>query len=297
MNNLEKHNKIRLAFIVNPVSGVGRQKKVEKAVQKYLDKQRFMPEIIYSEYAGFITRFIKDNSNRYDGFVAVGGDGTINEAVQALVGKPNFLAIIPTGSGNGLARHLKIPLQVEKAVKKLNNATVKKIDVMQLGEYYSVNVSGCGFDAEIGWDFSLLEKRGLSSYIRLVSEKIWRYNPVHYTIALSGKEISGKAFIVSFANGSQYGNNAYVSPESDLQDGVFEVIVLKPFQKRFYPAVVTRFFTKTLPQSKFVEVFRSAHIKVKFNSGKIHIDGEPKSISPNKWITVTMLPKSLNVLV
>ncbi|HCQ29599.1 MAG TPA: diacylglycerol kinase [Flavobacteriales bacterium] len=289
--------RIKIAFIINPVSGVGKQKKVEVAVEKLLDKSKFDASFIYSQYPGFITDFINDNSGNYSGFVAVGGDGTINEAVQALVNKDLFLCIIPTGSGNGLARHLKIPMKIEKAVKRINEGKVNKIDVLKVADYYSVNVAGCGFDAEIGWDFATLKKRGLTAYIRLISEKIWKYSPIKYHIKTGNDtNLQGDAFIISFANGTQYGNNAVVSPLSDLTDGIFELIIVKPFSKRYYPAVIAKLFTKNLHQSKFVQTIQTKRALVKINTGKIHIDGEPRSIAENEFFNVEILPKALKVL-
>jgi YegS/Rv2252/BmrU family lipid kinase len=288
--------KLKIAFIINPVSGVGKQKKVEIAIENYLDTSRFSAHIVYSQYAGFITDYITQNINKFDGFVAVGGDGTVNEAVKALVNTDKFLSIIPTGSGNGLARHLKIPMNIEKAIQKLNFATINPIDVLKVADFYSANVAGCGFDAEVGWAFSTLKKRGLSSYIRLISEKIWRYNPIDFHLKVNDYELNGKAFILSIANGSQYGNNAFVSPNADLNDGVFELVIVKPFPKRYYLTIVTRLFSKQLHRSKFVTTVRAKSALLKVNTNKIHIDGEPESIEPNKFFKVEILPGSLKFL-
>ena len=137
-----------IRFIVNPVSGFGKQKVIEKLVEQYLNLTIFDYQIVYTKASKhaieLANQAVADNVNIV---VAVGGDGSINEIARGLIGSNTALAIIPAGSGNGLARHLKIPLNIKKAIEIINNAKEKQMDTFQFNDECVFNISGVGFDA------------------------------------------------------------------------------------------------------------------------------------------------------
>ena len=223
--------KKRVLFIVNPKSGIGKHKTVEKSVKSDLNKSIFDYHFEYTKYPHHATEIAVEQRVNYDIIVAVGGDGTVNEVASALVGHSTALAIIPSGSGNGLARHLNIPLKINKAIQVINDHKIIKIDSIKINDRYSVNVSGIGFDAYISHLFSKSKRRGPLSYIQLISREFTSYKSASYTLEIDGVKIATDAFLISFANSSQYGNNVQIAPNAMIDDGFIDVCIIKDFPK------------------------------------------------------------------
>ena len=168
--------KKKICFIVNPISGVGRQKVIEELIDKYLDRTIFEYEISYTKAAKHATELAKEAAKRnVDIVVAVGGDGSVNEVSRGLIGTKTAMAIIPTGSGNGLARYLNISLNLKSAMTIINQCNIKTIDTIQLNNETFANVAGIGFDAHIGWEFAKFGKRGFSSYLKVITREFPKY--------------------------------------------------------------------------------------------------------------------------
>jgi YegS/Rv2252/BmrU family lipid kinase len=283
-----------ISFIINPISGYGQKKTIEKHIEKYLDP-KFEVEILYTKAAKHAIELSEEASKKSDIVVAVGGDGSIHEVAQSLVDKPTKMGIIPMGSGNGLARHLNIPLNVKKAIDLINGAYSEPVDVMDFGDLYSFNVSGVGYDAHIANKFANYGKRGFSSYVKLTVNEYFKYKPETYQLEIDGKSIEEKAFLVSFANSSQFGNNAYISPQADIQDGVFEVVVLRPFRKRNAPTLGLRLFSKRINQSKHIDIYEAQNVKITSNNTfPLHIDGE--NMGTQKELNISIKPSCLNII-
>ncbi len=288
--------KKKICFIINPVSGIGKQKVVEKVVEKYLHPDLFEPKIVYTNAPKHaIAIAAKAAADHYDIVVAVGGDGSVNEVAKSLAGTKTALAIVPAGSGNGLARHLKIPLDLIKAVQLINTGKEIAIDTVHINDELFVNVAGIGFDAHIGWEFAKYGKRGFSSYIKIVFREIRKYKAREYELVMNEKSHFKKAFLISFANGSQWGNNAFIAPTAHVSDGQLKISILKAFKWYNAFAVGYRLFNKTLHKSKLMEVMSTTELLVKQNETKAHIDGEPVEIG--KTIHLKVNPGSLLVVV
>ncbi len=152
--------KIKILFIVNPISGIGRQKKIEQLIEKNLDTQKFDYQISYTQYAGHATKIAEESVNNFDVITAVGGDGSINEIAKTLAGTETALAIIPCGSGNGLARALGIPVLPNLAIKYLNKAEFKMIDTCEVNKQFFLSLAGAGYDSQVAMRYQFLEVRG-----------------------------------------------------------------------------------------------------------------------------------------
>lgn len=289
-------SKRTICFIVNPISGIGRQKVIEKLIDEELDRSLFNYEIAYTKAAKHAIELAKDAANRkVDIVVAVGGDGSVNEVGKGLVNSSTAMAIIPTGSGNGLARHLSIPLNLKKAMQVINAGKLSKIDTIQMNEESFVNVAGVGFDAHIGWEFAKFGKRGFSSYIKVITREFPKYKAQDFELTIDGKTVTKNAYLISFANGSQWGNNAFIAPTADISDGVMDIAILKDFNFMNAVAIGYRLFKRSLDRSSFLEVIKAKEVMVK-QKGKIaHIDGEPIEIGNELRIKVN--PLSLNVII
>ncbi len=291
MNNTKK-----VCFIVNPISGIGRQKVIEKLIDEHLDRTIFDYEIAYTKAAKHAIELSKEAASRnIDVVVAVGGDGSVNETAKGLVGSNTAMAIIPTGSGNGLARHLNIPLNLKKAMKLINNGKETRIDSIQLNNETFVNVAGIGFDAHIGWQFAKYGKRGFSSYIKVIMREFPKYKAQDFEIIIEGKSIIKNAYLISFANGSQWGNNAHIAPNADIRDGILDIAILKDFKIFSALSIGYKLFKKTLHESAHLEILKAKEVIVKQKGNIAHIDGEPLEVGNELKIKVN--PLSLKVIV
>lgn len=283
-------------FIINPISGGKNKDGVPDLIEKHLDAGKFEPVILFTDSVSHARQLAKEAVNKFDVVVAVGGDGTVNEVASAIVGSNTALGIIPFGSGNGLARFLQVPMDTVEAIKTLGKGHIESIDSGTLNGNPFFNMAGMGFDAHIAEVFSHNKKRGFISYIKSAFEEINKYKPQLYKIEIDGKSYEREAFMVSFANSSQYGNNAHISPHASVQDGLLDVCVIKQFPFWRLVEMGIRMITKTADKVKFLEIIRGAEITVKrTGTGPIHLDGEPQMQTAD--IHVKVIPASLKVIV
>jgi YegS/Rv2252/BmrU family lipid kinase len=289
---LKKH----VFFIINPISGGIDKEDVVKKIESKLSKEKFSIEIHYTKGPKHATELAKEALKRSATIIAVvGGDGTVNEVSQVLIGSPAILAIIPTGSGNGLARHLHIPLKSSKAIDLIKKGKVETIDTVLINDRHYLGVAGIGFDAEVGWKFSEFGHRGFLSYLLLTLKELPTYHPGAYDLIIDGKKISREAFLVSFANSSQFGNGACIAPQAKINDGNLDVIIVKKFPPYGTVKIASQLFHHTLNQSKYVETIKCKEIIISQPNLKAHIDGEPV-IFP-RGIHLKIVPSSLQILV
>lgn len=289
--------KIKIAFIINPIAGGKNKFHFSQTIEKDLDLSKFEYQIIQTErvnHAFDLTKIAIQEGAQI--VVAVGGDGTINEIAAALVGTQTKLAIIPFGSGNGLARALKIPMNTSKALSIINQTNSDLIDVAKLNDNFFFNMSGLGFDAHISHVFSKDKKRGLLGYIKATFRELKNYKSENYQINIDGKQINERAFILSIANSSQYGNEAHIAPRAQLHDGLLDLIIVKPFPLILMPIMAFRLFTKSADRSKYLISLQGKSIQISNNKKSvIHLDGEAKLI--NESINISIQPLALNVIV
>jgi len=289
--------KKRISFIINPISGGINKESFPSFIENNIDKNKFDVEILLtkskdhnSELAEYAVQ------QKSDVIVAVGGDGTINHVAKHVVGTTSAFGIIPMGSGNGLARHLGISSNHHKAIKVINELHALKIDTGKANDVFFINVAGAGFDAHVSNMFATAPKRGFSSYAKITLTEFANYVPRDYEMRIDGRLITQKAFIVCVANGSQYGNNAFIAPQAVLTDGVFEISLLKPFHPLHIPFIGFDMFTKKFNNSRFVKTYKGKHIVIhRPKAEMVNIDGEP--VMMEKDLDIIILPSSLNVIV
>lgn len=285
----------KILFIVNPISGTGKQKKLNKNLEKTLDYSLFSPKIVHTQHAGHATELSREAIGRYKYVIAVGGDGTVNEVVKGLTGSETTMGIIPVGSGNGLARHLNIPMDMDEAIKVINKQLVKRIDTVKINNELSVNVSGVGFDAHVAHKFAKNGKRGSIPYVKIAATEFQQYKTQAYKIVIDGKPMFRNAFMISLANSTQFGNNALISPEAKIDDGLVDVCILSDFPKVEAPALAARLFNRTMHKSKFIEIVRASKVEIDTNHPIIgHIDGEP--VVFDDMLNIEVQPASLKIV-
>ncbi len=282
-------------FIINPHSGVGKHAFIERIIDSELDRNRFEYEIRYTSYAGHAREIaVEMVQQKLDMVVAVGGDGTINEIASGLVHSNTALGIIPAGSGNGLARHLKISVKPRKAIRNINNGHITAIDAWKANEYYFFNVSGCGFDAEVSKAFSKSKSRGFQNYAKLSLNLLNKYQPKEYSITYNGEKRQLNAFMISLANSSQFGNNAKIAPYANIQDGLLDVCIVPRLSIQEVPLAAVRLFRGNLYKSKKVEFIQVDGCVIEQADTWMHIDGDPVEIG--NTIHIQSFPKALQVI-
>lgn len=288
--------KKKICFIVNPISGFGKQKIIEKLIQENLNLSLFEYTIVYTAFAKHAIELSKKAvTEKFDIVVAVGGDGSINEIARGLINTETALAIVPAGSGNGLARHLNIPLKLIKSIELINKARVKHIDTVSLNEEFFFNVSGIGFDAFVGEKIAKLSNRGFFSYFKIIAAEFYKYKEQNFEITIDGKLFSKKAFLICFANGAQWGNNAFISPQADIQDGNIDIAVLKNVSIFNVTKIAVQVLNKTIHKSSNLEIIKAKEISVKQTSSIAHIDGEP--VQTGSTLNLKVNPLSLKLIV
>ena len=282
--------------LINPVSGIGKQKVIENLISDNIDSALLRVDIKYTQYHAHAHELAKSAVGKYDIVVAVGGDGTVNEVGTALIGTDTALAIVPAGSGNGLARHLKIPLNLRKAVKLLNNFQTKCIDSIKINDFYSLNVAGIGFDAHISHLFAKKKHRGVTAYMKLVAAEFATYKADEYHLTIDSKELDTKAYLISFANSSQYGNNIYIAPDAEIDDGLIDVCIVNGFPKIIAPALLISMLGRDNIRGYLDKIVKAKEIVIEHpNELSGHIDGEP--VFFGKKVTIKINPLSLKVIV
>lgn len=286
----------KVAFIINPISGAKDKSRLPELIRTTARAKGVLADIIYTERPNHAAELARELvANGYTRIVAVGGDGTINEVARELVNTDAELAIVPQGSGNGLARHLAIPLAPQKAVEVALTNPAQPIDTATINGSPFFCTAGVGFDALIGNRFAESESRGFRTYATIATKEFLSYKPQKYTITVDGVEYARKAFLVTVANASQYGNNAYIAPQADLQDGILDVVIVTRLPLVLGPLFAARMFLKKIETSQFVEIIKGKQITIERNREDfIHYDGEPGRMG--KKLQITVLPSSLKVV-
>jgi len=286
---------MKIKFIVNPISGKGKQKGIEDLIKENLDSKKYEYSVRFTERQGHAKELCKQAiTDGYAAVIAVGGDGTVNEIASECIGKNTVLGIIPTGSGNGFAYHLGMKKNIKTSILQLNNSTIKIVDSCTANSMPFVNVSGIGFDAHIANLFQNLKKRGFWNYIKLIFKEI-NYKAKEYTINHNGKSRKIKAVMISFANASQYGNNFHISPRSELDDGLIDFVIVQDMPKYMIPQFLIKIANGKIENSKFVEIIQAKEMEIFSDEKIIHLDGEPKKI--NESVLVKNNPKTLKILI
>lgn len=288
---------MRILFIVNPISGLGLGKELPDKIKKMPEYDDVDYDIVFTEYAGHARILVEEarTTGKYSHIVAVGGDGTVNEVGGALCGSDIAFAVVSLGSGNGFARHLGYSIFMSKALKQVLTDQYARIDILQMNDKYSLNVSGVGFDAEVAHEFNHLKLRGVLSYIYAAIKLWFRYPEKKYKIISDGKVMKVSCFILSFANSSQYGNNAYIAPHASVRDGLMDICILK--RPAFLEILwfLLFFVSAKLYKLSYYKEIQCKEVVVEGDIHRVHIDGDAYTM--NSPLHLKVLPGVLKVVV
>jgi len=289
--------KTRIAFIINPNSGTGKKESLPTMIQQGLDAKKFEPEIVFTQYRGHGTELAKEFAAKgYEIIVAVGGDGTVNEIASSIIHTNSTLGIVPIGSGNGLARHLNIPMNVKKAIQQINESESILMDYGVVNGRPFFCTCGTGFDAYVSTEFAKGTKRGLMRYVEKIITGYFSYRSQNCHLIGTGIDLKAKAFVLTFANASQWGNNAYIAPQASVQDGKMDISIMSNFPIIALPSLALQLFAKTIDKDLFMTTLRSDEITlIREESGPFHYDGEP--YEEGKEVHIKTVADGLRVLV
>ena len=287
----------KVFFIINKYSGTGYQPEIEGKIITHCGELGMECSIEFTQGRGHATELAKQAVR--DGFkmvFAMGGDGTVNEVAKGLIHSKVIMGIMPKGSGNGLARHLGIPLKFPAMLELLKSTQTIAMDTMLVNDHLSVNVSGIGFDGHVAALFGKNGKRGLAGYGKLVLQEFFRFKEFDTELLLDGQSITRSAFVIALANSSQFGNNAKVSPFASVCDQLIDVCFIKKVPLIKALGFAQMMFTGRINKSAFVEIQQAREISIQLSHPMpFHVDGE--SMEPAVEFLVKMQPGSLNMLV
>ena len=280
-------------FILNPFAGVP---PVKFIISKELNRRKHELSYYKSLSIDESGTLIKQNFDKYDVFVAAGGDGTVHTVATKLIGSDKILGVLPIGSGNGFAREFRFRAKIRSLLNDIKNKESLKVDTIEVNNHLCLNVAGVGLDSFVAHSFDKLKTRGFWSYAGVTLLHFIKLRPFHAVIKIAENEvISEDLFVLSVANNRQFGNNAFIAPDAVPNDGLMDIVTIKPFPKYLLPVFIYRLFAKKLNDSKYVHHIKTdKEIKIVTGETRFHIDGEPVNISGE--VTVRIRPKSLKVL-
>lgn len=288
--------KRKIVFVYNPISGSHRLIPVIPIIEKFVNRDLYDFSIISTEHRGHATELARQYADKgYDAVIAVGGDGTVNEVGCGLIGRNTALGIIPCGSGNGLARHLGIPIDPFKAVKWLDKSIFTEIDYGMMEDHPFFCTCGVGFDAKVTDAFSKAGTRGVLTYMESILKEIATYHNETYKLSFDNSSETFEAFFITCANADQWGNNAFIAPTASLQDGLLDVIAAHPFNVVDAPLIAFQLFNKQIDRNPNVSVKKCQELTItRLSEGPAHYDGEP--IVLGKEIHIKLIKEGLKVL-
>jgi YegS/Rv2252/BmrU family lipid kinase len=280
-------NNNKALFVLNPTSGVP---PVNFIVSKELELRKNQLSFCKSMTKEDTGCLIKQNFNKYEVFVAAGGDGTVHTVAAELVGSNKILGVLPLGSGNGFAKEFGFKMNVRSLLSDIKKADSMDIDVIEINDKLCLNVAGIGLDSFVAHSFNNLKLRGFLPYVWLTFKTFLLLRPFHATIKCDGEEIvSEKLFVLTIANTRQFGNNAFIAPEARPNDGLIDIVLIKPFPKILGSLFIIRLFTKRINKSKYVRHIQTGkEIIIETSETRFHIDGEPLDISGKVVIRIKM---------
>lgn len=288
----------KVLFIINKYSGASYQPGVEGRILTHCAELGLEPTLEFTQGRGHATQLARQavESKQFAVLFAVGGDGTVNEVAQGVVNTPQVMGIIPKGSGNGLARHLGIPIPFRKSLRYIGSTAIISMDSFTINDRLSLNISGIGFDGHIANLFGKNGKRGLLGYSQLVIKEFYRYQQAQVIGEIDGRPFDQTIFVLAFANSSQFGNNARIAPRASVCDGLLDVCFLHKVPVTHAIGFIQQLFAGRLEKSQWVTHQKGKTIELMYSEPMpFHVDGE--GMPAQKSFRIQINPASIRMLV
>lgn len=272
-----KHKSLRILLIINPISGTNSKLGLREAIENRVTSLGHKIDTSFTNGPGDATKIARQASiDGYDVVLACGGDGTVNEVATGLIGSNTAMAILPNGSGNGLARHIDIPVDPIDAIKAVKRGRIVDCDYCTVNDIPFFCTFGLGFDAAVSHRFAASNKRGLISYLKSAFDEFIHFSPEKYRLIIGEKDIEINAFLIACCNASQYGNNAFIAPTASITDGVLDITVIHSGNALSQALVGVELLTGSITKGGLIDTFKTSELTIiRPNSGIAHIDGEP----------------------
>ena len=288
--------KEKALLIVNPRSGTREKDDLSGSLSRLLAGHGVSLTTEYTQAPGDAGRLACEAADAgYGSVVVAGGDGTVREAATSLWGKATSLGIIPGGSGNGLARSLGIPQDFRKAMEIVAEGHVLRIDRGQAAGHSFYCTFGIGFDAAVSEKFAMERRRGRMAYVKSALVEFLKYKPETYALSIGGEILTLNALVVAVCNAPQYGNNAYIAPRAELNDGLLDITVIHSGNLLNTTLAGIELLSGRLDRNILVETFRVPSVSIsRLEEGPVHLDGDP--LHMGKHIDVECQPDGLEVI-
>lgn len=285
----------RALLIINPISGTSRKEGLEEKVAQRLGDCSIGVTTCRTTCAGDATRLAREGVEKgFDAVIAAGGDGTVNETANALCDTGVSFGIIPCGSGNGLARHLGIPVDVRASLDIIADGRTESCDHGIVNGHNFFCTFGMGFDAAVSHKFAESKHRGKLTYISNTFREYIGYKPDEYVITANGRVITDRAFVVAVCNASQYGNNAYIAPQASITDGLLDITIIHYGNLLTTALVGLDLMSGSIDHNMLIHTFRAKSLTIeRKNPGPVHVDGEPMEMGAS--LSIDCKPSSLNI--
>lgn len=286
---------MRYLFVINSNKTAAYKSRLLRRIKKKFGEAEY--QCIYTSSRDDAIKQIKAKASEIDVVVAIGGDGAVNSALQAVADKNLILAIIPQGSGNGFARALKIPLKITAALTRIKTGVVSNLDLVKLNELYFANVAGFGFDAYVSRMIEGSKKRGFLGYARIIIKSALQYKARELEVQIEDKNYKFNPFILSIANGSQFGFNAKISPKAIMNDGKLELVYIKKIPWYLIPKYMLSLFNGKIDSNKGVETIKVANLDIVcLDEEYVHLDGEIFTIPKGERVRIRIKQQGLRVI-
>ena len=290
---------MKLLFIINPIAGKGKTKDAIPIIYKFCNDRGILYEVKETHFPGNATDMVLDAvTHGYSAIVAVGGDGTVLEVANGLIGTSLPLGIIPLGAGNDFARALNIPIGFEHivdSIKIITESVPIQVDIGKFTDRFFLNIASVGFDAEIIRDLHTVKRfiKGSAAYPLSVFLKFLTYKPKDVTLTIDGKTIKTKIFLAAICNGICYGGGMLINPNGSVTDGYFDLILVKPIARYKIPLLLSKFIKGLHLKLPYVVTYRCKEVEILSTEAlAVNIDGECASTIP---IAFNMIPLSIHV--
>jgi diacylglycerol kinase (ATP) len=294
----------KFIYFINPISGTKGKVLLLATIKKKTAEKNIPFQILHTNAAGEYDDLIqKIYTEKITDVIVCGGDGTVNQIANALLGIDINIGIIPMGSGNGLALAAKISVKVEKALNIIFKGNATLIDSFYINKKFSCMLCGLGFDAQVAHDFAKQKKRGLATYVKQSAKNFFKATPYPFLIAVNNDEIKTDAYFISIANSNQFGNQFTIAPRASLSDGLIDIVIVNKMSKLRMLLTVMRQIkvgkVRPYEDKKYhrtdIGYFQTKKLTIQNPTlAPLHIDGDPVQTAP--FFEIEIIEKAFKLL-